>query len=111
MLMACTSSPPAPTHALQAAETAITTAEQAGVADYALPEMNQARTSLAAARKAVQDDEMELAEQLAEQSRVHAELASAKAETLKASNINAEMQKSTDVLKQEMQRGAGAQQR
>ncbi|SFX65184.1 OmpA family protein [Marinospirillum alkaliphilum] len=92
-LLACTSAPPAPTHALQAAETAITTADQAGVSDYAESDMNRARTTLAAARQAVQDKDMVLAKQLAEQSQIHVELASAKAEMIKAGKINAEMQK------------------
>jgi hypothetical protein len=108
-LVACASTPPAPTHALQAAETAITNAEQARVADYASIELNEARENLAAARKAVQDKDMARAERLAEQSRVNAELASANARLAKARAINEEMQTSIDVLKQEMQRGPGAQ--
>ncbi|MCA1790637.1 MAG: DUF4398 domain-containing protein [Thioalkalivibrio sp.] len=107
-LAACASAPPAPTHALQAAETAITSAEQARVADYASIELNEARENLAAARKAVQDEDMARAERLAEQSRVNAELASANAEMSRARAINEEMQKSIDILKQEMQRGPGA---
>jgi hypothetical protein len=51
-----------------------------------------------------------LAQRLAEESRVDAELASAKAETSKALAINEEMQKSNDALKQEMQRNTGARQ-
>ncbi|MBK1673321.1 DUF4398 domain-containing protein [Ectothiorhodospira shaposhnikovii] len=107
MLVACASTPPAPTHALQAAETAITSAEQARVADYASIELNEARENLAAARRAVQDEDMTRAERLAEQSRVNAELASAKARLMKARAINEEMEMSIDVLKQEMQRGSG----
>jgi septal ring factor EnvC (AmiA/AmiB activator) len=107
-LAACASAPPAPTHALQAAEIAITNAEQARVADYASIELNEARENLAAARKAVQDKDMARAELLAEQSRVNAELASANAELTRARAINEEMQKSIDILKQEMQRGPGA---
>ncbi|MFO8005390.1 DUF4398 domain-containing protein [Thioalkalivibrio sp.] len=108
-LAACASTPPAPTHALQAAETAITNAEQARVADYASIELNEARENLAAARKAVQDEDMARAERLAEQSRVNAELASAHAELTRARAINEEMQRSIDILKEEMQRGPGAQ--
>jgi predicted S18 family serine protease len=107
-LAACASTPPAPTHALQAAETAITNAEQARVADYASIELNEARENLAAARKAVQDEDMARAERLAEQARVNAELASANARLTRARAINEEMQTSIDVLKQEMQRGPGA---
>ena len=108
-LVACASTPPAPAHALQAAEAAITNAEQARVADYASIELNEARENLAAARKAVQDEDMARAERLAEQSRVNAELASAHAELTRARAINEEIQRSIDVLKEEMQRGPGAQ--
>ena len=108
-LVACASTPPAPTHALQGAEAAITNAEQARVADYASIELNEARENLAAARKAVQDKDRARAERLAEQARVNAELASANAGLTKARVINEEMQTSIDVLKQEMQRGPGAQ--
>ena len=107
-LVACASAPPAPTHALQAAESAITNAEQARVADYASIELNEARENLAAARKAVQEEDMARAERLADQARVNAELASANAGLTRARIINEEMQKSIDVLKQEMQRGPGA---
>jgi len=107
-LVACASTPPAPTQALQAAETAITSAEQARVSGYASIELNEARENLAAARKAVQNEDMAQAERLAEQARVNAELASANAGLTKARAINEEMQTSIDILKQEMQRGPGA---
>jgi hypothetical protein len=51
---------------------------------------------------------MVLGQRLAEQSRANAELASAKAEALKAKAVNDEMRRSTDTLKQEMQRNTGA---
>jgi Domain of unknown function (DUF4398) len=107
---ACASAPQPPTQALQAAELAIANADQARVADYASPELIEAREKLNAARSAVEQDEMVLAQRLAEESRVDAELASAKAETSKALAINEEMQKSNDALKQEMQRNTGARQ-
>lgn len=106
-LTAC-ATPKPPTEALQAAELAITSAEQARVADYASPELGEAREKLAAARNAVQKEEMTLAEHLAEQSKVDAELASAKADVARAQEVNNEMLKSTDVMKQEMQRNTGA---
>jgi ribosome-associated translation inhibitor RaiA len=107
LLAACASTPEPPTEQLRAAQQAITTAEQARVADYASPELNEARQKLAAANNAVAQEEMVLAQQLAEQSRVNAELASAKAEMLKAKAVNEDMQKSIDTLKQEMQRNTG----
>lgn len=107
MFAACASTPDAPDRELQAAEMAITNAEQARVADYASAELSDARENLRAARRAVQQEEMVLAKRLAQQSRVNAELALAKAEAIKAEAINDEMQKSTDALKQEMQRNSG----
>lgn len=107
-LAACASIPPPPTAALQAAELAIAGAEQARVADYAAPELGDAREKLTAAHAAVQAEKMDLARRLAEQSRVDAELAMARAEAAKAAVVNAEMKKSTDTLKQEIQRNSGA---
>jgi putative cell wall-binding protein len=107
LLAGCASAPKPPTQALQAAELAITSAEQARVADYASLELNNARQKLVSANTAVDAREMELALQLAEESRVNAELASARAEMMKARDINEEMQKSIDTLKQEMQRNTG----
>ena len=63
-----------------AAQLAIENAEQDRVADHAPAELRDAREDLAAARSAVQDEDMVLARRLAEQSRANAELASAKAE-------------------------------
>lgn len=110
VLAACASAPAPPNEALQAAELAITHAEQARVADYASPELGAAREKLTAARAAVQQKKMILAGRLAEQARVDAELAAALAEAAKARIVNDDMQKGIDTLKQEMQRNTGAQQ-
>ncbi len=109
LLTACASAPP-PNQALQAAEQAIATAEQARVADYASPELSEARDKLAASRAAVQQKNMVLAQRLADESRADAQLASAKAEAAKAKLVNDDMQKSNVTLKQEMQRNTDGQQ-
>ena len=109
LLSACASTPLPPTQALQAAELAIKNAEQARVADYASPELGEAREKLTAARLAVEKKEMLAAQRFAEQARVDADLATAKAGVAKAKAVNDEMQKSTSTLKQEMQRNTGAQ--
>ena len=109
-LIGCASVPQPPAQELQAAELAITGADQAGVVDYASLELNQAREKLAAARLAVQQEDMVLAQRLADESRTSAKLASAKTASLKAAEINAGMQKSIDALKQEMQRNTGTSQ-
>lgn len=109
-LAACASTPQPPTQALQAAESAIESAEQARVADYASSELTLAREKLNAARAAVRNEDMVQAGYLAEESRVHADLATARAAELKSKAVNDEMQKSIDMLKQEMQRITGARQ-
>ena len=106
-LAACAATPQPPNRALQAAELAITDAERERAAEYAPTELNQAREKFASARKAVRNEQMVEAEYLAEESRVHADLASAQAEMIKARAINVEMQKSIDTLEQEMQRSSG----
>lgn len=103
----CASAPMPPTEALQAAEQAITSAEQARVADYASPELGEARSHLAAARVAVTNEKMLLAQHLAERSRLDAELAIANADVAKAKVVNDEMKQSIETLKQEMQRNTG----
>jgi putative cell wall-binding protein len=107
LLAACTSLPE-PIVAFAAAEQAIATADQARVADTAMPELSEAREKLTAARAAVQDKQMVQGERLALEARVDAELASAKAEAAKAKAVNDEMKRSTDTLTQEMQRNSGA---
>jgi len=107
LLSACSSPPKAPDQALQAAELAIATAEQARVADYASPELGEARDKLTAARTAVAKEEMTAAARFAEQARADAELATAKAEAAKAQAINDELGKSVNTLEQELQRNSG----
>jgi ribosome-associated translation inhibitor RaiA len=109
-LAGCATPPVPPTQALQAAESAISNAEQARVADYASAELTTARQKLAQANTAVRNNQMVQGEYLAVESRTHAEVALARAEELKAKAVNDDMQKSIDTLKQEMQRATGARQ-
>lgn len=107
LMAACATVPPEPTVALKAAEQAISVADRARIADAASPELSEAREKLAAAQTAVQDKHMVEAERLALESRADAELASAKTEAAKALAVNEEMKRSTEVLRQEMQRNSG----
>lgn len=109
-LHACASAPLPPSSALQAAELAIASAEQGQVANYALPELNEARTKLDEARLAVSNKDMVLATYLATESSAAAQLASARTEMLKAKAMNDEIQKSIDTVKIELQRNSGARQ-
>jgi hypothetical protein len=99
---------PEPTVALKAAEQAIAAADQTRVADAASPELKEAREKLTAAQSAAHEKNMVLAEQLAVEARMDAELASAKTEASKARAVNDEIKQSTATLAQEMQRNTGA---
>lgn len=102
-IMAC-SSVPAPVAELAAAEQAILTAEQARVNTYAASELTQARQKLQDARAAVVQKDMLQASRLAQQSKLDAELALARAGAAEAIAVNNEMKKSTEILQQEMLR-------
>lgn len=106
---ACASAPP-PTTSLDAARTAIGTAERADAGRYATPELTDARTKLAAADSAVELEKMKAAERLAEQARVAAELATAKAAQARAMAVNDEMKASNAALIEELQRNTGTTQ-
>ena len=110
VIAGCATAPEPPTQALQAAESAIASAEQARVADYASSELTTARTKLASANVAALENRMVDAEYLAIESRAHSEVALARADELKAKAVNDDMQRSIDTLKQEMQRATGATQ-
>jgi hypothetical protein len=107
LLTACASTPAEPVVAMHAAEQAIAVADRARVSDSNSPELSEARERFAAAQAAVQGKHMIEADQLAQESRVDAELASAKIDAAKAKVVNAEMQHSTDTLNQEMNRATG----
>lgn len=110
LLAACASTPPPPTQEISAAEQSMIDAEQARVAQYALPELQEARSKLAAARTAVQNEQMVHAKRLAVEASAGIKLASAKAELAKAEEVNADMEKNIHVLEEEMQRTKGEQQ-
>jgi putative cell wall-binding protein len=93
---------------MKSAEQAITAADQTRVADAASPELKEAREKLTAAQSAVNDKQMDVAEMLAIEARLDAELASAKTEAAKARAVNDEIKQSTATLSQEMQRKTGA---
>ena len=105
LLGACVTTPPAPPSAsLNAARQAITTAEQSDARQYASAELDEANQKLAMANRAVTTESMIEADRFARESRVVAELASARTESAKAAEINAEMGRGADALLEEMQR-------
>jgi len=106
LFVACASTP-VPNQQITAAEVAIDHAEKAQIADYSSSELVEARANLTAARAAIEEKEMERARHLAQRAQLNADLAEAKANLAKAKSVNEEMQKSTSVIKEEMQRNPG----
>lgn len=104
LVAACSSTPPPPTQSLAAARTAIASAEKADAGRHAAAELGDARQKLAMADKAVRSENMIGAEQLANEARVDAELASARTETAKAIAVNTDMKLGAEALNVEMQR-------
>ena len=106
MITACASTP-APTAQIQAAQQAIAAAERTDASRHAAAELGAAQAKLASANTAVQAEEMEAAARLADESRVEAELATARTASVKARMVNDEMKRSTGTLIDEMQRNEG----
>jgi hypothetical protein len=105
LLGACATTPPAPpTASLNAARQAITSAEQSDARRYASAELDEANRKLATANRAVTTENMIEADRFAQESRVVAELASARTEFAKAMEINDEMGRGADALNEELQR-------
>jgi hypothetical protein len=98
---------PIPTTNLQSAEQAIANAERVEAATFAAVELGEARSKLAAAQEAVSEKEMVAAAQLADESRVAAELAAARTGAAKAKAVNADIKRNTATLVEEMQRKTG----
>lgn len=104
LITACASAPPAPDSAMDAAKVAISNAEKAEAGKFAGAELGEARDKLALADSAVRDENMVVAERFAQESRVQAELASARTAAAKAAAVNKEMERGADALTEEMQR-------
>lgn len=104
LLSACSSTPLAPTAALDDAREAIASAEQTGAREHAGAELDEAQQKLIQAEQSVKNERMTEAERLAREAMVVAELASARTESAKAAEINREMGRSADALTEEMRR-------
>jgi hypothetical protein len=112
LLAACASAPVAPTSSLEAARVAIANAERSNAGSHAAAELDRARQKLMQADAAVAGDtqkNMFLAERLAQEARVEAELAMARSDAAKAAAVNRELSLGVDALSEELQR-AGDQQ-
>lgn len=109
LVAACASTPVAPTASIDAAKVAIANAEKADASQFAGPELGEARDKLALADSAVLAKDMVVAGRLADESRVAAELASARTDTAKAMAVNKEMNRGANALTEEMQRAGDKQ--
>jgi len=99
--------PPIPATNLQAAEQAIANAERVDASTHAGVELGEARGKLSAAQRAVEEKDMVVAQQFADEARAEAELAAAKAGAVKALAVNEDIKRSTATLVEEMQRKSG----
>jgi hypothetical protein len=105
--VACASTPPIPTSSMQAAQQSIANAERVDAASLAGVELGEARGKLSAAQRAVEQKDMIVAGQFADEARAEAELAAAKAGAAKANAANADIKRSNATLIEEMQRKTG----
>lgn len=107
----CASAPLPPSDAFQAADIAITTADQEKAAEFAPVELKSAREKIVAARAAIGRDpeprDVLRARQLADEAQADAELASARARSVRAEAVNAELRKNIETLRLELQRKSG----
>src|SRR5688572_12121151 len=78
LLAACASTPPIPSASLQAAQQAIANAERVDAGTHAPAELGAARAKMSAAQRAVDEKEMLVAGQRADEARADAELAAAR---------------------------------
>lgn len=104
LLSACATATPAPTAELGAARDAIAVAEQAGARQHADAELDEAREKLMLAEQSIRSEEMTAAERLLKEATITAQLASARSESAKATEINREMRRSVDALTEELRR-------
>lgn len=105
--LACSALQP-PNDTMARADQTIAQASAAGAADHAALEIEIAREKLAAAERAVRDDDLEEAHRLAEQSLVEAQLAQAKTDAAAAERNQKETRESVWTLADETKRTTDA---
>lgn len=96
-----------PVSSLQSARQAIANAEESRASQDAPLELRQARDKLAAANEAVANDNMPEAKRLADEATILAELAYSRSEMMTAQKTNRELQKTTEMFKEELRRPRG----
>lgn len=107
LLVACASRPPVPDEQLAVASNAIDYAVEMGARETAAQELRQARNQLAEAERAVEQDENEIARQLALEAEKMARLADRKARTAKSRRQVEQLEDTVEALRQEIARNPG----
>jgi predicted S18 family serine protease len=105
-MVGCAGKPPLET--LSKAELAVQEADKRTASQYAPLELQTAREQLDRAKRAMSDKEYDEARRLADQALVNAQLAEAKAGAEKSRQAAAELQKSIQTLRAELERGAAS---
>lgn len=108
ILAACATTPSPPGRSFVAAQVAVANAEKLPVFTYGNQELTVARQKLEASRLAALDGKSELAEMLAVESQVSADLAVAKTSLGKVNATSEDMQNQNKALQQEMRRNLKA---
>lgn len=105
LTVGCASSMKTPaTASVAVSNAAVTSAADAGGAQFAPLEMNSAREKMAKANKAMENEDYELANDLAMQAQVDAQLAQGKASSAKAQLAANALQDDIRVLREELAR-------
>ena len=107
---ACATTGEPPTATLSKAELAVDNAAETQAPQYAPLELRKARSHIQQARQAVDQENYEEAQRLAEKALVEAQLAQAKADAQVAQNTLAEMRDSIDTIRREAERSLQQQQ-
>lgn len=104
LLGACATTATSPDNSLTEAREAISIAQESGARQYAPAELDDAQQHLSKAEAAIKEEQMTIAERSAARAKVTAELATARTEATKATNVNKEMEKAANALREEMGR-------
>lgn len=104
ILTSCAPAMQPPASQMALAEEAIEEASAAGAYEYAPLELKTARDKIDQAKAAVNAEDYVTAERLLKQAEIDAKLAEAKSTTVKSQRVVDELQKGTDLLREEIQR-------
>lgn len=107
LLVACASQPPVPTGQLAVARSAIEYAVEMGARDHAPDDLQQARDQLAEAERAVEQDEHEIARQLALEAEKMARLADRRARAARSRHQVEQLEDTVQALREEIARAQG----